>query len=112
MADEHLFAARSEPEGVYDQGLKDFKGSNAETEDTLTHLDFSENVVAKTQAWKSGTNSTSRFYCTEESLTELTVTIFGEVLDESEGTALGATGGSTASPEVSTVLLVTTSHSY
>ena len=82
------FAARCTPGGVYSSCFERFSTAS----DCLAQLTFIKDFYDETTAWSQTSDSfTMRFLCPISS-DELTVTLFGEVLDETNSTGLGAMG--------------------
>jgi len=84
------FAARRAADGVYSSCFEKFSTAK----DSLSQLDFMADFHHETTAWSVTSDCfTTRFlrpFCSDE----LTVTLFGEVLSEINGTGFGAMGGS------------------
>ncbi|KAF9787360.1 hypothetical protein BJ322DRAFT_1019792 [Thelephora terrestris] len=82
------FQDRNDPGGVYAICYEEF----SEGGDSLSQLEFKEDFVGETNPWLPDHFATS-FHRPSNPDQELVVTLFGEVLDESDGTGLGAKGG-------------------
>ncbi|KAF9786783.1 hypothetical protein BJ322DRAFT_673449 [Thelephora terrestris] len=82
------FQDRNDPGGVYAICYEEF----SEGGDSLSQLEFKEDFVGETNPWLPDRFATS-FHRPSNPDQELVVTLFGEVLDESDGTGLGAKGG-------------------
>lgn len=83
------FEGRAAQDGVYDTCFRDFTQGS----DSLSQLDINEGFFHETNDWPPD-RFVTRFYPATNADSDLTVTLFGEVLDESDGTGLGARGGS------------------
>lgn len=83
------FAARNGPDGIYARCFDDFSTHP----DSLSQLDFMADFHGVTNPWPPN-RFVTQFFRPAELDHDLVVTIFGEVLDDNEGTGLGARGGS------------------
>ena len=82
------FEGRAVAGGVYDTCFETF----SEPFESLSQLDIGEDFVYKTEEWPPNRFSTR--FCRPDDSTDITITLFGEVLGEADGTGLGARGGS------------------
>lgn len=86
-----LFQHRTTAGGVYSSCFDRFLTG----EESLSQLEFPADFNGVTEPWDFAPNTfTTNFTHPQDETTEFSVTLFGEVLDEIEGTALGATGSS------------------
>lgn len=86
-----LFDERNDPGGVYATCFRNF----TRDADSLSQLEYYADFIGETNLWPLVQNRfVSRFFRPSEPDNDLVVTLFGEVLDEREGTGLGARGGS------------------
>ena len=75
-----LFEGRAVPDGVYDTCFNDF----SESSDSLSQLDIGEDFLHETEDWPPSRLAT-RFFRPGKPDVDITVAIFGEVLDEADG---------------------------
>lgn len=87
------FQPRSVPDGVYASCYNDFSNGT----DSLSQLDYPADFLEHTEPWVDSSDKFTTHFMRSlnEPPTELTITLFGEVLDGREGTALGAMGSAT-----------------
>lgn len=83
------FEERNAPGGVYDTCFENFNRDN----DSLSQLKYYADFIGETNPWPPHRLIT-RFIRPSNYENDLLVMLFGEVLDEKEGTGLGARGGS------------------
>lgn len=84
------FEERGLPHGIYSTCYRDFC---LDLDSSLSQLDYPMDFFGETNPWPPNRFAT-RFFRPNDAHDELVVTLFGEVLDESCGTGLGARGGS------------------
>lgn len=87
---DHPFAYRRTPNGVYASCFEKFSGDP----DSLSQLHYPADFTVEADPWADNPdNFTSHFTrAGHDSSNDLSITLFGEVLGEREGTALGAKG--------------------
>jgi len=122
-----LFEARNAPGGIYSICYTQFAGSNDnepgdhelgnhelgdhepgdhepgdhKQEESLSQLDYGKDFINELNVWATNSNNfTTRFLRPDNPDKDLTITLFGEVLGENVGTALGAAGSSTKRDKV------------
>ncbi|KAF9786247.1 hypothetical protein BJ322DRAFT_1108108 [Thelephora terrestris] len=83
------FQDHTGPDGIYASCHKKF----IDHPDSLARINFSSDFLAQTNVWPVDHYAT-RFYRPLDIDQDLAMTLFGEVLDESNGTGLGVKGGS------------------
>lgn len=85
------FDERNEPDSIYATCFEDF----THDDDSLSQLEYYADFIGETNPWPPVPNRfVTHFFRPSDLDNDLTVTLFGEVLDENEGTGLGARGGS------------------
>jgi len=88
-SDASKLSYRCDPGGVYSDCYYDFSTSD----ESLAKLEYPRDFIGEARSSQSGSLAT-RFCRPSDPSVELRFCLFGEMLDEREGTGFGAMGGS------------------